>query len=170
MKLTPSELGHYLECDFFSGTLTWKVSTNRRVKIRSQAGCKIDASGRRFLGLKGQQILVHHAVWALAYGYWPTEIDHINRDPSDNRLTNLREVTHAQNAKNKGVSSRNKSGFKGVSFSKNENKYAAHIGHNNKTIRIGSYSTPELAAAAYDEKALELHKNFAVTNKTLGLI
>ena len=49
----------------------------------------------------GKSTLIHRLAWRIHYGRWPTEIDHINGDRGDNRIINLREVTRAENLKNK---------------------------------------------------------------------
>ena len=66
-------------------------------------------------------------------------IDHINGNPKDNRKRNLRIVTQSQNSMNASISKSNKSGVKGVSWSKSKKKWYATIGVNNKTINLGTY-------------------------------
>lgn len=91
-------------------------------------------------------------------------VDHINGDRRDNRKKNLRLVSMDQNAINRKLSSRNKSGFKGVSFRKDTGKWRACISKNGVLIRIGNYETKEQAARAYDKKAIKLHGEYAVLN------
>lgn len=81
------------------------------------------------------------------------EVDHVNGDKLDNRKSNLRVVTHVQNCQNTKKSATNKSGFKGVSFHKALNEWRADIRVDGKTKYLGCYSTPEVAARAYDEAA-----------------
>lgn len=83
----------------------------------------------------GHAVLAHRVVWALAYGYWPDIIDHINGDPGDNRLENLRNVTTAINNRNMPVCRRNKSGFPGVRFVADRNKWRAGYAQRN----LGSF-------------------------------
>lgn len=92
-------------------------------------------------------------------------VDHINHDGLDNRKENLRGCTKSENACNTGVTRGNASGFKGVSFSKDRNKWRAQIGKNNKNYHIGDFLSKEEAVKAYNEKALELHGEFAFQNE-----
>jgi len=87
-------------------------------------------------------------------------VDHINRDCYDNRLENLRFATHTENSQNKKICKNNKSGFIGVSYLKDGNKYRARITHNNSLIHLGCYSTAEEASMAYVEKAKILFGEF----------
>ena len=61
-----------------------------------------DANGYRYSRIAQKKIYAHRAALALVTGEWPEEVDHINGDPSDNRITNLRPVTHRENGKNVG--------------------------------------------------------------------
>jgi len=79
------------------------------------------------------------------------EIDHINRIKSDNRIINLRKVTHEKNMKNQGKKSNNTSGQTGVHWHKINKKWVATIRPNNKFIYLGQYEK-------YDE-AVKVRKN-----------
>ena len=87
-------------------------------------------------------------------------VDHINRDCFDNRLTNLRFATHAENSQNKTICKNNRSGFIGVSYVKDGKKFRARITHNNRLIHLGLYMTAEEASKAYIEKAKVLFGEF----------
>jgi hypothetical protein len=90
-------------------------------------------------------------------------IDHINRNGLDNRRSNLRLATIAQNAWNSRIRP-NRSGYKGVWFAKDKGKFRAAIWHNNKRIYLGYFDSPRQAALAYDTAAKKYHKDFAVLN------
>jgi hypothetical protein len=90
------------------------------------------------------------------------DVDHINGNGLDNRRSNLRICTHAENNKNRRKQKNNTTGFKGVSPS--GRKYQAQISVNNKNIHLGTFSTPEDAAYAYDEAAKKHYGKFAKTN------
>lgn len=86
--------------------------------------------------------------------------DHINRNKLDNRKENLRNATNSQNQSNRRFIG--KFGFKGVHASRE--KYRARIKDGNKLLNLGTFTTAEEAARAFDKKAKELHGEFAFTN------
>jgi hypothetical protein len=83
-------------------------------------------------------------------------VDHIDNDPSNNKLSNLRWSTISENNMNKSTNVRNTSGYKGVSFHKRRNKWQAYIKINGKMIYIGIYADMEDAKEARQIKAKEL--------------
>lgn len=91
-------------------------------------------------------------------------VDHINHDPLDNRLSNLRLCTHAENMRNIDKKAKATSGYKGVSFYKRDGTFSAYITKNYKKIHIGYFQTAKEAAQAYDHKARELFGEFANLN------
>ncbi len=93
-----------------------------------------------------------------------TYIDHINGDKLDNRKANLRFCTNQENSGNAGKSKRNTSGYKGVTWDKNRNKYMSCIGINKVTFNLGRFTCPIEAAKAYDAVAREWFGKFARTN------
>lgn len=91
-------------------------------------------------------------------------VDHINNNKLDNRLSNLRLVTHAQNMMNTKIKKHNSSGFKGVYLCKQTNRWRAEIRAHNRAIKIGRFDTKFEAAKAYDLAALKYHGEFASLN------
>jgi len=100
----------------------------------------------RAVGPAGRQVRIwmHRVIMLAPDGM---DVDHINRDPLDNRKNNLRIATRKQNADNRGLFQNNKSGYTGVIFHKG--KWQASYRHNGKLIYLGRYETPELAYKAY---------------------
>jgi len=128
-------------------------------QIASNKSC----NGYIRISYQNQMYLAHRLAWFIYYGYLPKELDHINRNKSDNRIQNLRECTPSENGANQ--KSYGIVGYKGVKRSKTKGKYQAQIGHNNKQYYLGLFDTPELAALAYNKKALEFWGEFACLNE-----
>jgi hypothetical protein len=135
------QLAHY---DPDTGILTWKVK-----KARAEAGDvlgSITKSGYMETSIDGLRYYVHRLVWLYVYGEFPVNnIDHINRDRSDNRISNLRDVPQRLNNRNQSINTKNKSGVKGVRWDKSRNKRHCYINVNNKQKFIG-YFDCKLAA------------------------
>ncbi len=92
-------------------------------------------------------------------------VDHIHFDDTlDNRKSNLRLATSAQNGWNRGKPANNTSGFKGVSWFAQTRRWQAKIKLNGKSIGLGYFDSAESAARAYDESARKYYGEFAVTN------
>lgn len=101
--------------------------------------------------------MVHRLAWLWVHGAWPAgQIDHINGDPKDNRISNLRDVSAAVNVQNQRHPQRsNQLGVLGVrQFG---GKFRATITVNGRWRHLGLFETPELAHAAYLAAKRELH-------------
>lgn len=95
--------------------------------------------------------VAHRLIWVLVQGRWPApgmDIDHEDGDGTNNRWTNLREVTHVENQKNMKRLSNNTSGCTGVVWLKSRQLWEARIYEGKKIIRLGSYENFEDAVAA----------------------
>jgi hypothetical protein len=94
-------------------------------------------------------------------------VDHINRNPLDNRMENLRVADYAQNGMNKTSKGSAGTPWKGISYEPRRSPskpYRATIAARGNRYKLGRYSTPEEAARAYDDAARELHGEFACLN------
>jgi hypothetical protein len=107
---------------------------------------------------KQKKIYMHRVV--MPYG---KEIDHVNGNGIDNTKINLRACTHAENLTNSGIRTNNKSGFKGVSFCKRDERWVARITISGKYKFIGRFDTPLEAYKAYCEACVKYHGEFART-------
>ena len=147
-ELTAEKLRSILNYDPETGIFTRKVSTAHRIKVGDVAGCS-NGDGYLRIRLQSQRYQAHRLAWLYVYGEWPEDqIDHINRNRSDNRIANLREVTHKQNHQNKSKRSDNTSGHPGAYWDKQSAKWRAQIRHNQKLIHLGHFATIEEAVAA----------------------
>lgn len=145
-----------------TGIFTWNVDA-RSYKQGDVAGYYNKANGYVRLIFKKDQYYAHVLAWLYMTGYWPKkEIDHEDTDGSNNKWSNLREATHAQNGWNKNKSIRNTTGYKGVCVC--GNKFAASIIANGKQTRLGTFGSAKKAALVYDEAAVRIHGKFARVN------
>lgn len=91
--------------------------------------------------------------------------DHRNRDRTDNRRSNLRLVSPAQNQYNRAKPRNGRTSiYKGVSRAMADRQWNAYITVNHRPVRIGGFPEEREAAYMYDQWALELHGEFAVLN------
>lgn len=114
-------------------------------------------------GLRRKTIYMHRFILGLGDGD-TREADHIKGDGLDNRRSNLRIATHAENSANRRLSKNNTSGYNGVSWRKREKKWRAQIKVGQKHISLGRYDDPIDAARAYDKAARKHFGEFARTN------
>lgn len=91
----------------------------------------------------------HRLAWMLHYGVRPAGvIDHINGRTNDNRIFNLRDVTHLENSRNARLASSNTSGVNGVSWNRQRGKWSAYIGRDGRQVHLGLFLTKAEAMAA----------------------
>ena len=165
-KITQNYLKNVLSYDPETGAFTWKDRASWPKFMNSrlagkQAGC-VNTAGYIVIRLHEKLYLAHRLAWLYMMGTWPEEeIDHKNSIKSDNRFKNLRKATHAQNKYNCGLSRRNKSGFKGVSWSKAMKKWHAQIVIKGQYFNLGYFTEPEKAHQAYMKKSNAHHGEYS---------
>tara|TARA_R110000787_G_scaffold257554_1_gene362724 strand:- start:18 stop:554 length:537 start_codon:yes stop_codon:yes gene_type:complete len=158
--IDPATLRKLLDYDPDTGALTWKRRTaelHPNDGSRKRFNSKF-SNGPAFYTDTGNGYLqgsvfniiykTHRVAWALHYGEWPNVIDHINRVKSDNRISNLRSVTHSENLRNASMPSTNTSGHVGVFWLKNRSKWRAYIKINQKQINLGVFPDKDDAIKA----------------------
>jgi hypothetical protein len=113
----------------------------------------------RSIGTKPHQqtVLMHRIIMNALKG---SDVDHINGDTLDNRKSNLRICTRAQNMANVKARSHNKLGVKGVY--KSNNRFRATIRVNHKRYHLGYFDSLSEASAAYNKAARENYGDFAL--------
>jgi len=142
-----AELHRRFIVDVEAGTLTRRFNTTGGGK----AGTLAQTLNKGYFKIQifGKKQTVHRLIWLLFSGHWPKNyIDHINRIKTDNRISNLREVTHKQNSQNRLKSVNNTSGCIGVCWQKSRNVWHVKIGVQGKRIHIGRFQHLKDAIAA----------------------
>ena len=157
--ITQAELKETLHYDPLTGIFTWAKKTGKSVIIGNRAGY-LKSNGYITIQLNGIAYFAHRLAWLYVTGIMPIKfIDHKDGNPSNNWFDNLRESTPLQNMQNmRKPSKNNKTGFLGVSFSKQRLKFEAVIAVKGKRKSIGFFTTPELASAAYIAEKRKLHE------------
>jgi hypothetical protein len=156
------ELLEHLSYNPETGALIRKIKSGKNTRLGICGG--IDTLGYVQVQVLGKMWRAHRLIWLLTYGEMPKfQVDHVNGVRHDNRLSNLRQASNAENMRNRGATSANTSGFKGVTFNKNSGKWMAQIMCNGKNTYLGLHSSAKLAHAAYVVAANNMHNSFART-------
>lgn len=140
-----------------SGVLSWRAidagndpkkrTWNTRYADKPAGG--VTTFGYLKLKLGDRHYQVHRLVWLWNAGEWPSHfIDHIDHDRQNNRIENLRLVTHIQNCRNAVLPKSNTSGACGVRWRAREKKWHAYIYVDRKTLHLGFFPERENAVAA----------------------
>ena len=160
--LTQERLKELLDYDPETGVFTRKTK-GRRFPIGAIAG-RLRRDGYLDTWIDSKIYLLHRLAWLYVYGVWPSgkwpdgHIDHINHDPKDNRICNLREGSRSQNLSNQKKAHRNnKSGFLGVHFHPASGKWRAQITVKGDQRFLGLFMTPVEAHSAYLTAKREFH-------------
>jgi len=158
--LTQKLLHEYFSYDPLSGQFTCIKLASKKARIGDVMGSLSTAYNRGYvrIGFQNKVYLAHKLAWLYVYGDWPIELDHINHNRADNRISNLRLVTHSDNMKNQRKCKNNTSGVTGVNWDKQTNKWRAEIMVNRKGIKLGRFT--ELQDAIQIRKQAEIDYGF----------
>lgn len=156
-----SRLRSTLSYDGETGDFFW-IKLMRGTRVGQKAGYRTKG-GRVEIRVDGKLYYAHRLAWFFVHGKWPREIDHINRDQSDNRIKNLREATSSENNANQKLSVRNTSGKKGVHWHSGLKKWRARIRVRGRYHSLGCYSDLSNAHEAYAAAAKKHFGEFART-------
>ena len=148
-----------IKYDEKTGLFYWKKRPHNNSRMRAgDAAGTVLKDGYIMIRILKRGLLAHRVAWSIYYGNVPEgQIDHINGNKSDNRISNLRVVSVSENAQNKrNPLSRNKNGCLGVSRFKN-GKYRATINIGGKNVYLGSFESAEKASEAYQSAKKKHH-------------
>lgn len=163
--MTPEQkLKVYMGYDAETGKLAWVKSPNASVPVGKEVQSTTDR-GYYLFRLDKIRYSAHRVAWLLHYGCWPEgEIDHVNGITGDNRIVNLRDVTHQQNMFNQAPRKGGTSKYKGVYWHKANRKWRAVSQYLGKKVHIGMFNCETAAAMAYDNYVKATFKGFARCN------
>ncbi len=161
----PPDVGYLkglLRYDPEVGTFT-RIRKAGKAQAGTVAGIKAK-QGYIKICVHGFDYMAHRLAWLYVHGTWPEEIDHINRLRDDNRISNLRAATGSENRCNRPSKNESKGLPRGVRWDDKANRWHARIQWGRKTIHIGKFKDLAEASAAYNQRARQLHGDFAVLN------
>ncbi|WP_088255692.1 HNH endonuclease [Fimbriiglobus ruber] len=170
--LTADYVRSILNYDPESGIFRWKerghwFQTYRtwNTKHAGKVAGNVNAQGYISIGIDDHPRKAHRIAWFWMTGEWAIEVDHKDRDRTNNKWDNLREATGSKNQHNRSKSKNNTSGYKGVIRVKRngmwDGKWIAKICVNGKTTHSRQCDTPEAAHAEYCIMAHLYHGEFA---------
>lgn len=147
MALTIERLKEVLHYDPLTGIFIWIVA-RKKIRVGDVAGCT-NSDGYRQIGIDGKLYYAHRLAWLYEKGYFPEHgLDHRDRVPGHDWISNLREASQQCNLINIGNPKDNTSGIKGVRFNKRDKKWVARIVVNQKQFHLGSYKLFDNAVCA----------------------
>ena len=146
---------------YSDGVLYWKKSPARSIKAGTIAGHNKSTLPYKRLQICRKNLLQHRVIFLMHHGYLPDLIDHIDGNPNNNKIENLREATYSKNSLNKKLIKSNKSGFKNVCWDKTRNKWLVSLCVKGKLNKIGFFKDLELANLVAQEARDKYHKQFA---------
>lgn len=158
-QISHKELRRVVNYDPATGVFTWKEKVSRKTVIGQRAGCLNKSIGYIAIQIFGVEYYGHRLAHFYMTGKWPkNQMDHKNRNRSDNRWENLREATSSQNRMNS--LRKNKWGVKGV-YQRKSGSFAAMIRVKGKAKYLGAFKTKERAHQAYKAAADTYFGEFA---------
>lgn len=145
--------------EYKNGGLYWKIS-KQNVCAGNSLGT-LGLNGYFSTIIKKKPYLIHRLIFLFHYGYLPITVDHIDGNPLNNNIENLREATQSENICNAKLYKNSTSGIKNVYFDKNANKWVVRLSINQKRVFLGLFENLELADLVSHEARDLYHGKFA---------
>lgn len=150
--LTQEKLKSLITYNAETGEFHWLTTGNGRRMDRKIITSK--PNGYMSVVIDRKRYYLHRLAWLYTHGYFPEQVvDHINGNRSDNRLCNLREVSHSCNIRNSTTRKNNACGHTGICMDKRRNKWMTYINIGGKTKFLGYFD--ELNDAVERRRAAE---------------
>jgi len=160
MNVTKESVSKMFE--YRGGNLYWKID-RKKVKTGQKAG-RQKSNGYCEVRFNGKLHGTHRLIFMMFHGYMPGIVDHIDGNPSNNLIENLREATHKENIRNSKIPKDNTSGFKGVTKNKGDTKWTAQCVVDGKRHYLGQYADIHDAAEVVKNFREEKHGEFCRHN------
>lgn len=149
----------------FVNKKAWSAFQKRSGKIAGHEHYQGIRRHAVMVGHNKRRVYAHRIIWEMHFGSiaYHLEVDHIDLNPFNNRLDNLRLATHSENNRNKGIQCNNSTGVKGVYLHK-PGIYRSEIKTNKKRVHLGLFASAEEAASAYAKASERYHGSFGRTS------
>ena len=144
-----------------NGKLYWRKKTAKKIVVGMEAGTFRHNDGYRQIMIDCKVYRTHRLIFLYHHGWTPEIIDHVNQDPTDNRVENLRSATRVENAYNCAMRPDNTSGTKGVTWCKNKRKWVARVYVDRTCINLGRFADKEEAVRIVKAARIQYHGAFA---------
>lgn len=149
-----------------TGDFTWMKEPAIMPRDKGHIAGTSRTTGYVYININGYGIVAaHRLAWVYVHGEIPAgmEVDHIDGNPANNAIDNLRLATSSQQKMNRGVQSNNRSGLKGAYYhaAHHGKKWRSQIKVGKRLIFLGYFHTAEEAHEAYSAAAKEHHGQFA---------
>ena len=142
-----------------NGFLIRKTSLGNR-KAGSIVGCK-QKNGYFITQVFKRFYYVHRLIFMMHHGYMPKTVDHIDGNPSNNKIENLRSCSQSQNACNKTKQINNSSGYKNVYWASRHKRWVACVNYKGKKHIFGTFKNLDDAVLAAKTGRARIHGEFA---------
>lgn len=163
MRLSQTQLKEVLYYSSKSGVFAWKVNRRGNARAGDIAGHSHPIGGRIFISVNGKKYPRSHLAWLYTFGVFPShELDHIDGNCVNDKISNLRDVDHKTNLENRTRANRRATGrssnLLGVSWKKDKSKWVANISSGRVTKHLGYFENEIDAHKAYLIEKRKIHK------------